>query len=158
MRHFAPDLSPAEISAEQWRPVNAAREVSDLGRVRMIDGPLVEPCVVNGYRKVYVGNRNEYVHRLVLVAFVGEPFAGAVAAHGGTGNRGDNRLSSLRWATRAENAADRWEQGTIDSAIRPCIGDLGRLSDAEIGRRCGVGRSTVHAFRVRRGIPRAPTP
>lgn len=155
-RHFIPTFTPDELAAESWRPVPGfALEVSDLGRVRNTrTGKMARSFTVLGYQKVTTGNRNEYVHRLVLAVFVGPAPAGYVAAHGGTGNRSDNRLSNLRWASYRDNSADMIAQGTAYTALTPHLADLGRVSDAEIARRCGLGRSAVHNYRVRHGIAR----
>ncbi len=50
------------------------------------------------------------VHRLVLLAFRGEPSNGQEARHL-NGNRKDNGLQNLTWGTRKENAADRESHG-----------------------------------------------
>ncbi len=52
-----------------------------------------------------------YVHRLVLLAFVGPCPVGMEACHG-NGNRGDNSLLNLRWDTKKANQADRVKHGT----------------------------------------------
>jgi hypothetical protein len=50
-------------------------------------------------------------HRLVLSAFTGEERAGLDAAHN-DGNKTNNVITNLRWATRKENFADRRSHGT----------------------------------------------
>lgn len=52
-----------------------------------------------------------YVHRLVLLAFVGPAPDGYEAAHN-DGNPANNCLSNLRWATRSSNHADKVVHGT----------------------------------------------
>lgn len=52
-------------------------------------------------------SRSRWVHRLVIEAFVGpRPSPMHQVAHS-NGNPADNRVCNLRWATAAENAADR---------------------------------------------------
>lgn len=70
----------------------------------------------NGYLKVTLSvqgvRHKRYLHRIVLEAFAGPPpVEGLDCAHN-NGDRTDNRLSNLRWATRAENVADTDAHGT----------------------------------------------
>lgn len=55
--------------------------------------------------------RSFYVHRLVLLAFVGNPPKGYSAAHN-DGNPENNHVSNLRWATHQENMQDQVKHGT----------------------------------------------
>ncbi len=64
----------------------------------------------DGYKRVtffLVGKkRSYYVHRLVLLAFVGPCPFGMEGCHGPGGQR-DNSLANVRWDTPKANAADR---------------------------------------------------
>lgn len=115
---------------ERWRPVvgyEHGYQVSDLGRVRSIPrvtsrstlpGGPISPART-GTRRSYLfvhlygdgTSEQKYVHRLVLEAFVGPCPPGLETRHL-NGDSFDNRLSNLRWGTRAENAADRIRHGT----------------------------------------------
>lgn len=108
-------------------------EVSDQGRVRSLDrsvhlqGPWgsvvrVHPSVflkplrhTGGYQRVMLWKhghaKQTYIHKVVLEAFVGPRPNGMQVAHC-NGDRQDNRLCNLRWATPAENQADRETHGT----------------------------------------------
>ena len=82
-----------------WRPRK--------GRLRR----LKQQTNPDGYRRVtlHCGNRkrvSRYVHRLVLLAFVGPCPEGKEACHN-DGNQRNNRLDNLRWDTPKANAADR---------------------------------------------------
>lgn len=52
------------------------------------------------------------VHRLILEAFVGPCPKGMVACHN-DGDPSNNRLDNLRWGTLSENAADKFDHGTL---------------------------------------------
>jgi hypothetical protein len=69
------------------------------------------------------------VHHLVLEAFVGPRPAGHEAAHG-DGDKTNNALANLRWATPKENAADRYRHGTVLFGTRH---PLGRKTSCERG-------------------------
>lgn len=125
---------------EEWHAVpgyEGLYEVSDRGRVRSLDHDLQQRHGRNpafkalrlirgrilrttpdrrGYVSVMLSadgrTRRDYVHRLVLLAFVGPP---PTPEHEGAhwdNVRSNNALGNLRWATHEENAADRVRHGT----------------------------------------------
>jgi hypothetical protein len=66
----------------------------------------------SGYRSAKLGRAAQvYVHHLVLEAFVGPRPAGRQAAHG-DGDKANNVVTNLRWATRKENEGDKVRHGT----------------------------------------------
>lgn len=123
------DTQPTYTQTEIWKPIpgyEGRYEVSNQGRVRSLDrtvpgkdgrvtffkGRELQPWVSNGGHLV-VGlgrNRREYVHRLVLFAFVGPCPAGMEACHIND-CPADNRVVNLRWDTRSENGLDRRRNG-----------------------------------------------
>ncbi|MGH3475296.1 MAG: NUMOD4 motif-containing HNH endonuclease [Nocardioidaceae bacterium] len=127
------------MSVEQWAPVpeDPRYEVSDQGRVRSwavrgnsgarADRPaLLKPGASHGYRFVRLGGGPRTcrsIHRLVLIAFVGEAPEGCVACHN-NGDRADNRLSNLRWDTPEANCADEVEHGTSNRGEANCTAKL----------------------------------
>ena len=130
-----------EHSPERWLPIpdyEGLYEVSDRGRVRSLDrlvtdrdgrrtrrfrGRILRPqpnarsgrLAVTLHRPGH--SQQEYVYRLVLLAFVGPAPDGAEACHG-NGDPTDDRLSNLRWDTRRENNLDRVRHGTHHNANR----------------------------------------
>lgn len=121
---------------EQWRAApgyEGLYEVSDLGRIRSLDrmvmtcggghrlarGVLMNPRKRHNNDDRYqahlssAGKRRTYfVHRLVLLAFTGEPQPGQEACHW-NGDASDNRLANLRWDSHAANMADMKRHGTM---------------------------------------------
>lgn len=122
-------MSPTET----WRPVvgfEGLYEVSDHGRLRSLDRMATHK---NGRRRLYRGRvlapkrhpggyvsamlsrggERQYflVHAIVLGAFVGPRPDGHEGCHW-NGDKADNRLSNLRWATHLENEADKDRHGT----------------------------------------------
>src|SRR5687768_4153912 len=101
---------------EKWRPIQGhdGYEVSDCGRIRSIDRVLAvmrrgravpaqyrgrvlkATPTSSGYLTIKLGGRGQYVHRLVLEAFVGTCPAGRQAAHL-DGDRRNNAAANLAW-------------------------------------------------------------
>jgi len=86
------------------------------GTVYGISGKPLIGDTTDGYRKVKLGNKWEYVHRLVLLTFVGECPLGFQACHRNS-NRADNRLSNLVWGTRKRNTNDRKKLGYLGKKL-----------------------------------------
>lgn len=96
-------------------------EVSNFGEVRRVSpacgasvGRVLRPAVMkNGYSKVSLCRnsvRHEYlVHRLVAIAFIGDP--GHMDVCHFDGNKSNNQLSNLRIDTRKGNMADQIRMG-----------------------------------------------
>lgn len=113
-------------SDEWWRPIPgyASRyQVSNQGRVRSllfrgrvrVKAYVLKPSVNYGYHRVSLYDDNGQpriwaIHRLVLLAFRGQPAPGQEASHL-NGVRDDNRLDNLEWATHRENQATMVEHG-----------------------------------------------
>ncbi len=60
---------------------------------------------------------NAYVHRLVLLAFVGPCPAGMEACHFPDRDVHNNRVDNLRWGTRSDNVQDMITHGTFRSGF-----------------------------------------
>lgn len=122
-------------------------EASDQGRVRSLDrtievngrwgtmqrklvGAVLAPLRhTGGYARVMLWKdgaaHQTYVHKVVMEAFVGRRPAGSQVAHA-NGNKQDNRLDNLRWATPAENQADRELHGTGRVGVKRRTRAVGR--------------------------------
>jgi hypothetical protein len=152
----------------KWKKVpgfDGDYEVSVQGQVRSHKGlfprVLKQSVDSTGYKKVnlYRGDGPEtyYVHRLVLLVFVGPKPAGMEACHN-NGKKTDNRLSNLRYDTHYANIQDAVEHGSYDD-VRALTPDQVRTirkeraeSDVklrELAERFGVCIATI--ARVDRG-------
>lgn len=108
----------------KWKPVVGypGFMVSDTGIVRRADGSLVKPRKnEKGYVQVSLPRAGKCytrkVHRLVLEAFRGADPDRPEGGHR-NGVRDDNRLSNLKWMTKAENQSQTITDGTSLAGMR----------------------------------------
>lgn len=117
--------------------------------------PKVTP---DGHLKVLTrrGNRPRtlFLHRAVLLAWVGPPGPGEESLHG-DGDPANNVLGNLRWGTRVENHADRARHGVLVEGERQHAAKLtaadvreirrlrGTVGIRALARRYGVDHSAV---------------
>ena len=121
------------MTKEEWRPIEGYEgfyEVSNLGQVRSLDrvvkdsrckrifkGKVLKTSKdINGYHYVDLtkeAKRKKFLlHRLVAVAFLGQPSKGHVVCHGPKGNQ-CNEVTNLSWGTREKNnGPDKVRDGT----------------------------------------------
>lgn len=168
---------------ETWKPIAAADgyEVSDHGRVRswrrwggrfITPGLATTPRLLSlktdrdGYSiaSLSIGGRLRYirVHRLVALAFIGEPPAGKNEVRHLDGDPTNNAPGNLAWGDTAENAMDKVAHGrstkgrvcpfaklTDESAREVRTLRAGGLTYKQIAASVGVSPSVV--ARVARG-------
>lgn len=124
-------MAETSTTNETWKPIvgmEGSYEVSDHGRVRSLDrtvrtkrgprrvsGRILVPTLCRGYPRVCICsdgvNRTEYVHRLVMAAFVGPCPAGMEVCHN-NGDPADSRMENLRYGSCSENRFDQQRHGT----------------------------------------------
>lgn len=162
--------------SEVWKPVpgyEGVYEVSDLGRVRSLDrldaaghrrkGRIMRLTArPDGYVQAglhFGGHRKQlFVHRMVLLAFVGPAPEGMEACHN-DGNRTTNALTNLRWDTPSENQRDCVRHGAHNNASKACCpagheyGARNTYVDPRGGRNCRTCRRE-HNRRTRMGTAR----
>ena len=162
----------------EWRgiPGYAGYEASSDGRVRRIreclngwrPRELTGYIALTGYRTLglMIDGRKMtvHVHRLVTIAFHGPPPTPAHEVAHSDGDPLNNRIDNLRWATRAENAADRRRHGRdsfgavhgMSKLTDDHVRHIFRLACAGVGQRdiadrFGVHQATVHRIYAGKG-------
>lgn len=128
------------MSGEVWASVagwEGLYEVSDLGRVRSLPrlvphwrgGLARRPARImrtsidkDGYRTVCLSRpstrQTVKVHRLVALAFLGDPPPSKPLCLHIDGDPQNNRLSNLRWGSHSENEQDKLRHGTHQEASK----------------------------------------
>jgi len=107
------------MMAEEWQFIPCSNySVSSLGRIRNDR---------NGYILVGSADKNDYqrvsirindvlktlkIHRLVALAFLGDPPDGRTQVAHKDGNPANNRVTNLRWSDMIENNRDKAAHGT----------------------------------------------
>lgn len=154
---------------EEWHPIPGwpAYEASSLGRIRTnrVHGGLVRNPYTGkwGHRWLCMRHdgrrRSVSVHRLVALAFHGEPPSPAHEAAHNDGDPANNRPENIRWATRAENERDKVAHGRSNRGERQHMARLtrdrvlkirgllaGGVSQAEVASRFSVARTTIQSI------------
>ena len=164
-------VAASQRDEELWAAVPGYEElyeVSSAGRIRRRSKSRMAPAGYvlkqrmswDGYRKCTLSKRGRSwhtkTHRLVALAFLGPPpFPGAHVAHF-DGDRTNNHVSNLRWATAAQNEADKRRHGTVRGAPpgeRHPNAKLTGEAVAEMRRDAAAGQSATEIAR-RFGVPK----
>lgn len=174
------DLIHSWSQHETWRDVEGfpGYSVSSWGQIKGPRGHVLVQSnnTTGGYAFVSLsyadGTTTKKVHPLVARAFLGPPpFEGAEVAHN-DGNRANNAISNLRWATRVENHADKERHNTKPFGEK-IFGVKLRAEDipairrelsagkryAEIAERYGVSKDTIaliYRNKIWRSVPLEP--
>lgn len=145
---------------EIWRPITGhpGYEVSNFGRVKSLDryglGRFQNRLFVGRLLKLnrsgkighlqaqFAYGKNESVHRLVLIAFVGPCPDGMECAHK-DGNPGNNHINNLAWKTHKENEADKKTHGTWMHGNRHPQSVVTAEQAIEAHRRCAAGEPRI---------------
>lgn len=162
-----------QVTAEHWLPIAGwPYEVSDHGRLRRAvlynsskPGGILRtnPNPQTGYPRVTLSTKDKKlsidVHRLVASAFLGPaPSNRHLVAHG-DGDKTNNNIANLRWATFEENEQDKELHGRrpkgelvfgaklSESEVREIRDSVGSIH--KIAPRFGIAASTVARIRNR---------
>lgn len=163
-------------SSEQWLPIPGYAglyEVSDLGHIRSlprekmsrwgtayrVEGGILKPHTnERGYRVARLtdgtGTKTVKVHRLVLLAFIGETPAGCTDTRHLNGDHGDNRLTNLTWGTHKSNMEDMVNHGTSPYGERSGRAILSSSGVAGMRRLRGTGK-TIKVLADEFGVSRS---
>lgn len=91
---------------------------SDSGEVKnAATGQKIGSTTKYGYRDIQIEKKHYFVHRLVMLAFIGPVPEGLEVCHE-DGNRQNNRLSNLRYDTSSNNTLDSVAHGTHRNASK----------------------------------------
>lgn len=151
---------------EMWKPiVGWPYEASNLGRFRNSRTGRLRKTVPHksGYLNIQLRNAGQFktcqAHRLVAIAFHGEPPSPKHEVAHRNGNRHDNAASNLRWVLHVENMRDRDSHGTTARGTRngklkysddqvSMVRELhaSGLGNRRISKMTGIPRQTVMAY------------
>lgn len=160
----------------EWRPIPGFNDfkISECGHVRRIRG-FNHHCVIGQLRcylhrpdrywttDLFIGpgkRARVYVHRLVCLAFHGEPpFPEAQALHADD-NKSNNHHSNIRWGSRGDNGIDavanaRMATGERNGAAKLKHDQVAAIlasndSQRVLSARYGISRGLVYQIRARK--------
>lgn len=158
-------MQEQDTTPERWKPVVGwpGYEVSDRGRMRSWkkcrrtpNEPLPRALntwnIPRGYEVVTLKDRgsrsNEYVHTIVMAAFVGPRPEGMQVCHW-NGDEADNRLGNLRYDTPANNQRDCKRHGTHVEGEKHYAAQLTNEQAQALKDHAGTHADAARAFGVR---------
>jgi len=90
-------------TTEEWLEYdNTGYWISNLGNVMNKYGNHLRPVLNNGYGRIYIKKKWEYIHKLVTHCFIGERPPNLQIDHINR-DKTDNRVENLRYVTSREN-------------------------------------------------------
>lgn len=150
----------ADLPGERWLSLGLAHEISSMGRIRTITNwrPIVGSKDRDGYVVVCVCGEKRRRSNLVAEAFIGPRPDGLIVCHN-DGSRDNDAADNLRYATQADNCADKRAHGTHQKGSRHPRASITEEIAASIKRARGHARTvaedhgtTVHVVNdIRRG-------
>lgn len=136
---------------ETWRPVigyEGLYDVSSDGRIRNAKTKReLAHGFVNGYKRVNLWKNNSYktrrIHRIVAEAFIENPYGKRTVNHK-DGNKTNNSVENLEWATHSENNKHAYLAG-LKSNNTPIIVDGKHMfiSQCDAAKYLGVSQSFI---------------
>jgi hypothetical protein len=143
-------------TAIEWRPVptHPGYSVNAYGEIRGPSGQTLRPMRAHrGHLYVLTPlprrPRKLYVHRAVLLAFMGPPPAGQEGRHL-DGDPEHNHLSNLAWGTPLQNAADKERHGRQPKGERSVTA---KLTEAQVREIRGLhGTASLRQLAARYGV------
>jgi hypothetical protein len=102
-----------DIKEEIWKCVDGTKgaQVSSHGRVMSARGRVLKLQPHKGYLRAFLSyGKATRVHRLVAHAFISNPLGLSDVNHI-NGDKSDNRVENLEWATRGENVRHAYKTG-----------------------------------------------
>ena len=138
------------MDEELWRdwPRDPRVKVSNKGNVISCKRGACSPYKVwdngHGYQQVGAGRSPQYVHRMVAETWIDNPNHYKEVNHI-DGDKDNNRVENLEWATRGQNIRHSYRTGLNKRAtpIRIVETDEVFESQAECARRIGVSQGNI---------------
>lgn len=140
-------MSTTDPTTEVWKPCFQNYEVSNMGRVRRKSDkfPITTRTNAGGYTTCTLYHERksipQLVHRLVVLAFLGDHPSGNFSVDHINRKRNDPRLQNLRWATPTEQCFNTGRRKRKKS--RPVL----RSSDKDVTQYDSI-EDAVHTLRV----------
>lgn len=104
---------------EIWKDIKGYEgiyKVSNYGEILNIKTKYkLKPSKINGYTRVHLTDRTEYIHILVAKTFIKNPGNKPCVNHI-DGNKQNNKVDNLEWCTPKENINHAWNLGLCEKS------------------------------------------
>lgn len=139
------------LTIEIWKDIpgfEGSYKISNFGNIKSYlnrgkpkkeyenDSTILIPIIDNGYMRISLRKNNKtyqfFIHRLVLLTFIGPPPEKNMQGSHKNGNSLNNRLSNLCWETIEDNNKRKYNHGTIFKVPRGEDHYKTKLKDDEI--------------------------
>lgn len=132
-------------------------EISNLGRLRRIDGKMMQPHIDDqGYPRTRIKGKPRRIRRLVAIAFVAGRADGLEVCYN-DGDKLNAAASNLRWDTRSSNMLDVVKHGGHNFASRDVCGNGHPYSERAPMMRAGRARICRTCAYAARDVSKAAT-
>jgi len=161
----APEFTTEELEREEWRdiPGYPGYQISSLGRFKATrkskktGSRICQPPIEDGYYRVslyYNGRAKHFgIHRLVAMAFLGQPQEYQTEINHCDTNKLNNRLNNLEYCTRAQNAEHAAANGLLSKGTKH--GELIKAKTPRGGRNAAAKLTEAQVKDIRENWHRA---
>jgi len=142
------------MKEENWKIIpglDGSYEVSDIGNVKRTYSESRERILKNqydkaGYAYVVIGKKLKLIHRLVGQTFIPNPENKEQINHI-NGEKGDNRVENLEWATRSENVRHAFDVLKRERSLKGVIGE----KHPNFGRKGALSKKSKTVIQIKDG-------
>lgn len=145
-----------------WKKYNDHYDVSNKGQVfsKKRGKILIGDTNSKGYHRVMMDNKRFFIHRLVAILFIPNPFNLPQVNHIDY-NTMNNSIDNLEWVTHIQNIHHSYKNGRKSGGTKISkqdliilLSEIGSISNEELAKKYKVTIHTIYSINKGRGIKR----